>query len=232
MKITTEAIVLHLSKYSDKAAIVHTYTRKYGRMTYMLYGISGKKRSQLLSATEPFSLVEIEATHNLGREIQTLNNVSLSYVKKSAGDFNKRAVSMFIAEILYRTLSHPEPDEVLFDYLSDTLKGLDFTEDIENFHLRFLLQYTYFLGIMPSLDEYGKMLDITTGLLINEQNIDNCFTVKETELLIMLLNNKKVNISRVERQSLLNKLCMYYECHLTDFIKPKSLDVLKEVFDS
>lgn len=231
MKITTEAIVLHLSKYSDKAAIVHTYTRKYGRMTYMLYGISGKKRSQLVSATEPLSLVEIEATHSIGREIQTLNAISLSYIRNSANEFKKKAVSMFISEILYRTLSHPEPDEILFDFLSNAVRSLDSTDDSENFHLRFMLQYTYFLGIMPSLDEQGKMLDIATGLMVCEHEAEDCFNVKETETLVRLMNEDKIEIGRRERQSLLDKLCMYYECHLTDFFTPKSLDVLKEVFD-
>ena len=231
MKTITEAIVLHLAKYSDKASILHVYTRNYGRMAYMVYG--GKKKKSLLTITsEPLSLVEIEATHSPGREIQTLNNISLAYVAgNTVSDFRRRSISVFIAEFLYRTLRHPEPDNGLFNFLYSIVKELNNSISSENIHLRFLVEYTYYLGIMPQLDDNNLMLDITTGLLIPPGNYDNCFSVEETDLLIKIHQNIPVSIDRKMRQTLLEKLCLYYECHIQDFSTPKSLDILKTVFD-
>lgn len=201
-------------------------------MAYMVYGAGGKKRGEIYAATEPFSLVEIEATHAVGRDIQTLNSVSMKYVpKQTLTDFRRRAVSVFLAETVYRTMRHPEPDEVLFDFFASAVRGLDEASDPENFHLRFLLHYTRFLGIMPSIDEAGKMLDIATGLLVSPADMDNCFSVDETAMLMRLQGDEPLRFERAMRQSLLEKICLYYECHLTDFVSPKSIDVLRDVFD-
>ena len=232
MKVTTSAIVLYLAKYSDKAGILHVYTEKFGRMAYMIYGINGKKRSELLVASEPFSLVEIEVNHSVGKEIQTLYSISLQYIStNTTTDIRKRTIAMFISDILYHTLRHPEPESALFDFLTSEIKYLDLTLHPENFHLRFLLQYTYYLGIMPSLDEYDKMLNIKTGLLVEPSVDSDNFSVDETNFLIDILSDENVVISRSVRRSILDKLCKYYEFHLTDFFSPKSLDVLYEVFD-
>ncbi|MBR1808992.1 MAG: DNA repair protein RecO [Paludibacteraceae bacterium] len=234
MKTTTQAIVIHLAKYSDKAAILHVYTKQFGRMAYIVYGINGKKRSSLLAATEPFSLVEIEVNHSAGRDIQTLVSINMIYVPVSTlSDIRRRTIAVFLSEILMRTLRHPEPDSTLFDFLSSAVHYLDSTPYPENMHLKFLLKFTYFLGIMPSLDDRRKMLDIPSGLLVDSpiSDISNCFSVEETNLLIDILSDENVIISRNVRQSLLTKLCRYYECHLTDFVTPKSLDILYEVYD-
>ncbi len=231
MKTVSEGIVLHMQKYTDKSSILHVYTRDYGRMTYMVYGKRGKNNEYFL-ASEPFSLVEIEANHVTGRDIQTLEKISFSYINNGIlQDIRKRSVAVFISEILYRTLRHPEPDTNLFDYLKNVVKTLNESVSSENIHLRFLVDYTYYLGIMPELDQHGMMLDITTGLLIKPCEMDNCFSVEETNLLIDLYKNTNIQIDRITRQTLLDKLCLYYECHLPDFFSPKSLDVLKEVFD-
>ena len=234
MKATTQAIVIHLAKYSDKAAILHVYTKQFGRMAYMVYGINGKKRSSLLTATEPFSLVEIEVNHTAGRDIHTLAGINLVYVPvNTLSDIRRRTIAMFLSEILMRTLRHPEPDSALFDFLCSAVHYLDSTPYPENMHLKFLLKYTYFLGIMPSLDERHKLLDIPSGLLIdsNISDYNNNFSEDETNILIDILSDENVEISRIVRQSILKKLCRYYECHLTDFVTPKSLDILYEVYD-
>ena len=236
MKTTTKAIVLNLSKYSDKASVLHTYSRDYGRMSYMVYGINGKKYRELSAATEPFSLVEIESTASVGRDMPTLSKISFDYVQQNTiCDIRKRTVAVFIAEIIYRTMRHPEPDKGLFDFLASTIHELNDTTEPENYHLSFLLRYTYYLGIMPAIDETGVMLDIQTGNMrdrlhnTNEEEI--VFLKEETEALAGLNEGRSVKIGRTERQALLDKMCRYYEYHLTDFTRPKSLDILKEVFD-
>ena len=230
MKNVVQAIILHLQKYSDKASILHTYTLQNGRLSFMVYGANSKRRK--FSHYQPLTLVEIESTTSQTRDIPTLNNISLTNITNNISlDFSRRAIAIFISEIIFRTLRHPEADERLFNYIKNVILELDSTPQPENIHLKFLIDYTFYLGIMPQLDEYDKMLDITTGELINPYKRTNCFTVDETNILISLSANKEITIDRTTRQIILRKLCYYYQIHLEDFITPKSLDILMEVFN-
>ena len=46
MKQTTEAIVLGLSKHSDKISLLHVYSRTEGRLMLQVYGANGKKKQR------------------------------------------------------------------------------------------------------------------------------------------------------------------------------------------
>ena len=231
MKTTTKAILLHVSKYSDRASVLHAYTLLNGRLSFMLYGARSRTKGGQLAAFEPLSLVEIEYSSAVGRDMPVIGRLSLDYIpSNTVSDIRRRTVAVFIAEVLMRTLRHPEPDEVLFGFLSSTVQQLDTTPCPENFHLSFLLQFTRFLGIMPSLSEFGGMLDIPTGI-IHSFPTDICFTADETAALVEIMQDINLVLTRQQRQFLLTKLCLYYQYHLTDFSDPKSLDVLKEIFD-
>lgn len=231
MKTTTKAIVLHLTKYTDRASLLHVYSKNYGRITYIVYGSKSKKNNGIISSFQPLTIVEIEATHTFGREIQKLNTININYIADNIfSDVRRRTIAIFISEIIYRTLRHPEPDENLFNFLEYTIKTLDEIVKPENIHIWFLLNFTHYLGIMPSLDEKGKVLDIITGQLCKNET-ELCFSFDETELLSNILQDNQLSISRFQRQRLIEKLCMYYEYHLTDFSMPKSLEVLKDIFD-
>ena len=63
----------------------------------------------------------------------------------------------------------------------------------------------------------------------------SCLNQEETSLLKRLIELKFDNVSKsfskMERQSLLKIVLDYYSIHLQGFKKPKSLDVLKEIFN-
>ena len=217
MKTTTKAIVLNLSKYSDKASVLHTYSRDYGRMSYMVYGINGKKYRELSAATEPFSLVEIESTASVGRDMPTLSKISFDYVQQNTiCDIRKRTVAVFIAEIIYRTMRHPEPDKGLFDFLASTIHELNDTTEPENYHLSFLLRYTYYLGIMPAIDETGVMLDIQTG---NMRSLTS-YPYLESRLSFILIT---MRYSSKDRCSHTDRL-MKYQTGLQPFFVKRALE--------
>ena len=61
MSVTTDAIVLSLQPHSDKAHVLHAYTRAGGRVNYMVYGLG---RKHPIGMYMPFSLVQITATND------------------------------------------------------------------------------------------------------------------------------------------------------------------------
>lgn len=229
MYATTEAIILHLAKYTDNTSILHAYTKNNGRMQYIVH--VGKKRS-LVSQLQPFSYVEIEeSVPNGNSQFRHLKSVRLLYVPKKT-DFYRLSINIFLSEVLYRILRHPMSDAELFDYLSSVVQEIDRKESIENFHLQFLFNLTSFLGITPSVDLQAEWLDMQTGLPVSVlPSHKDCFSKREMQILNGLNESVCVSLSRTERQVLLDKLCRYYELHVTDFHTPKSLDILKELFD-
>lgn len=200
MNVKTSAIVLHLSRVSDHASIAHLYTREHGRMAYYVYGA---KRS--IQQFMPLTLLTVNAVHLENRNIQQFKDVQVSYISSATQqDICRQTEALFIAEILYRTLVHPMADPVLFDYLVEVIKELDMRQDPENVHLEFLVGFISFLG-------FGIEPNSTLGIQL--QNLKN-----------------GENISRLKRQKLLREIIDYYQTHLPDFVPPKSLDVMTEVF--
>ena len=97
-----------------------------------------------------------------------------------------------------------------------------------------MLEMTKFLGFYPDTSEsIYKFFDCREGNFSNFQGT-NCLSEHETFLFKKLIDLKfdsdqKVFAS-IERQILLKILLEYYTIHLDGFKKPKSLEVLKEVF--
>lgn len=229
MYTTTQAIVLHLQKYNDKTSILHTYTQDAGRVQYIVHIT---KKNNLMAQLQPLSIIEIEAnTLGTSSQLPHIKSVRLVQVPQDT-DIRRLTVSIFIAEILYKILRHPLPDQPLFDYLVQTIQDLNTSATIENCHLQFMITLTNYLGIMPNIDAEADWLDMQTGLTTATKPAHKDFFDKvEIQLLNALSFSTDVNISRATRQQLLDKLCRYYELHLNDFYIPKSLDILKELFD-
>ena len=151
------AVILSLRPYSDRAHIVHTYTRACGRMNYMVYGL-GKKKSTGVYA--PLSVVEMEVSAS-GRAMESVKEAHLAYIpQRIATDMRRQTVALFIAEVLYRTLRHPMTDEGLFDMIASTVRLLDSTEQPENVHLAFLIRLADQLGFAINEDEHPELVGL------------------------------------------------------------------------
>lgn len=114
-------------------------------MQFLVYGRHSRTKKGVL--LEPMTLLNIEAVQHDNHSLGQLRECSLAYVPKALMlDHNRRCVALFISEILYRTLAHPQQDEQLFNFLVDTLRELDTCSDPQNAHLRFLVAYAEQLG--------------------------------------------------------------------------------------
>ncbi len=138
MLTTTDAIVLSFQPHSDKAHILHAYTRTGGRANYMVYGIGRKNTSGRYT---PLSLLQITTDE---RSIRT---AQLSYVPRTIdSDPYKRTIALFISEVLYHVLRHPMADEPMYEFLATAIRVLDEETEPQNFHLRFLVEFAAKLG--------------------------------------------------------------------------------------
>ncbi|MBQ6789989.1 MAG: DNA repair protein RecO C-terminal domain-containing protein [Paludibacteraceae bacterium] len=197
MYVTTEAIVLSLEPVSDKAQVTHVYTRTGGRERYKVFGLG---RRHAIGVYSPLSLVQLTTDKTSVRTAQ------LTYVPQTLmTDARKRAVALFISEVLYHTLRYPMTDERMFDFLANAVRALDETEEPQNFHLRFLIDFAAMLGF---------------GMESSQQSA-----------ISRQLSAVGHPLTRKERQEALRTLCTYFEQHVETWQNPRSLEILIEVFD-
>jgi DNA repair protein RecO (recombination protein O) len=136
--------------------------------------------------------------------------------------------------MLHYSIQEEEKNEDLFTFLETALIWLDTHDETSNFHLILLLEITKFLGFFPDISEIDlNFFEMTNGIFSPFQGI-SCLSEHDTFLFKKLINLKFDSNQRVftgiQRQTLLKILLDYYSIHLDGFKKPKSLEVLKEVF--
>ena len=160
---TDTAIVLSLQRHSDRAHILHTYTRSSGRMNFLVYGLASKRKPTAQFA--PLSVIEITADIRPDRPLPTLKEASPVTQYQSLSNELKpyqTSVALFIAEILFRTLRHPMQDEALFRFLENTVTDLNQAPDIHNVHIRFLIGFAAALGFAISDEDSALLRTATT----------------------------------------------------------------------
>ncbi|MGG7036157.1 MAG: DNA repair protein RecO [Flavobacterium sp.] len=236
MLVKTKAIVISALKYQEKSLIVKCFTLSDGLKSYFVpNAFSAKKSNQKIAYFQPLTLLEIEANHKNKGTLEHFKEIKLAQAYQTINlDIYKSTIAIFLSEILHHSIHEEEKNEQFFTFLETAFLWLDAHEEISNFHLILLLEATKFLGFYPDTSETDlKFFDNKEGVFTLFQGID-CLSGHETYLFKRLIDLKFDSDQKVfagiERQILLRILLDYYAFHLSGFKKPKSLDVLKEVF--
>jgi len=239
MLTKTQAIVLHHIPYSDSGKIVHLYTKNEGRISVFVR--TSKHSTAKMSLLQPLSLLEVTLYSKPSRTMQHIKECSASKVFNTI-PFNpiKSAVTLFLAEILYKTLKEQSKDENLFEFLEESILFFDkCANGVGNFHLIFLLQYSKYLGFAPNIENWDEngLFDLKNGTICNENPIHKFFlSQQETKIFVQLLRFNfstmhVLKLSRTQRQTILEQIMLFYHLHIPDFTNIKSLEVLKQIFD-
>jgi DNA repair protein RecO (recombination protein O) len=143
---------------------------------------------------------------------------------------------MFLSEILQQLLKEEEKNESLYTLITASLQWFDEQENSPNYHLLFLLKLTKYLGFYPDFAniEY-EFFNLESGKF--ESNKQNLYSISGGNLTLLkqLLGInfdglKTLKVNSRQRQDFLNMILLYFELHLGGFKKPKSLQVLNQVF--
>jgi DNA repair protein RecO (recombination protein O) len=236
MLVKTKAIVLSAIKYQEKSLIVKCFTQSDGLKSYFVQSaFSGKKSNQKIAYFQPLTLLEIEASHKNKGTLEHFREIKLATPYRSINtDIIKSTIVIFLSEILHHSIREEEKNETLFSFLETALLWLDNHEETANFHLILLLEITKYLGFYPDTSEVDlPFFELNEGMFSQFHGI-SCLSEHETFLFKKLIDLKFDSDQKVfagtERQILLKILLDYYSVHLDGFKKPKSLEVLKEVF--
>lgn len=236
MMVKTKAIVLSALKYQEKSLIVKCFTQSEGLKGYFVpSAFSTKKSSQRIAYFQPLTLLEIEANHKNKGSLEHFREVKIATPYSTiTTNIYKSTIVIFLSEVMHHAIKEEEKNESLFTFLETALIWLDTHDEIANFHLILLLEVTKFLGFYPDDSDVDfPFFDIVEGNFSLHQGM-NSISQNESLLLKKLMELKFDSDLKLftssERQILLKILLDYYAIHLDGFKRPKSLEVLKEVF--
>ncbi len=235
-----QGIVLHTTKYGERKIIVHLLSKREGRKSYITT-ISNSRKAISSSPRElfhPLSIINFQGQPSKG-EISKMSQCSAEMpLYQITGDIVKGSISLFIAELLYRLVREPDQDPMLFDFTKSAILGLDAMEEgVSNFHIWFLVRFTYFMGYgLSSGYNEGSWLDIQTGEYTPMMPLNPMRIAPEYAQSIAHMQNielerlSEISLNRETRRILLDALIDYYNYHSGNFTTIHSLDILRELF--
>ena len=238
MLITTKAIVLTHFKYGDTSLICNCYTKYEGFLSFLVKGAFGKNKNK--GVFSPLNLVEITYKQKTQHHsLHYFNSIQCSkpYVSLYENPI-KMGMVFFLTEILTACLKNEtQQNESFFEKLEKNLLLFDQkTDNYSEFHLFLLVQIIAHLGFSPDLSNPEfPFFDLQNGhfcLLAQKdsqllQNNDKDLFNKLFQLDFSEISTH--SLTQLERKNGLNLMIRYLELHLTNFKKPISLEILKQL---
>lgn len=222
--------LLSYVKYGDNDAILHFFTAENGYQSFFIKGIYSKKNKKKAFL---FPLSELQLTINSNIKSGALAHISrLELVENK--DLNTsvttNAIIFFIADFLNQILKLENKNEDIYLAIQSFIQELDLKNHQPHYHFLYIL--IEILGFEPLISP-ESFLNPETGSF--EKEISHPFFNLEISQLYKTLSisetkyEVKVN-SKIKKQ-FLDSLLIYFKYHLSDFREPKSLEILKQIFD-
>lgn len=237
MIVTTKGIVLHKVKYGETSLIVKIFTEELGLQSFMVKGALGKSSKMKPSYFQSMSLLELVMYQKPNQNLHQLREVRMAHSWHHIPfSVEKQSILMFLNEVVYKTIRQEHPDKELFHWLYHTLVWFDWEEQLFlNFHLFFLMQFSRFLGFSPKGAKEANLpyFDMQEGIFVAHEPFHPYFldgeTVADFRKLILtgLENIEELKLNNIRRRNILDALTTFYQLHLPELGKIKSLDVLR-----
>lgn len=242
MILKSRAIALHSVKYGDSSLIAYVYSEAHGRLTLMVHSAYGKQRSSGKAVFfQPLNILNLIYYHKENQTLCKLKEVSTEITFTSIPfDPVKRAIALFIGEVVYRTIREEESNSALFKYLENAIQLLDIMHGgVSNFHLIFLAQLTRYLGFYPGnqWSEQLAIFDYKNGLFVQvEPTHPQYFNPEKSRLIGMVFSTpfheaENLKLNHRTRFLLIENIMAFYQVHIESISGIQSLQILSQVFE-
>lgn len=239
----TKGIVLRVVKYGEASLIVSIYTELFGMQTYIVNGVrrAGKKGHGRANLFQPSSILDLVVYQNDLSNLQRLREFKWNYLYQTLQfDIRKNTVTLFMVELLQKTLKQPEHNEQLYYFMEDAFIHLDRSSDqaVANFPLFFALHLSFFSGFRIT-DNYssGKcILDLQEGNFVADypshpRFLEGQLSYITSQLLKIRVPSEleQLSLNAEIRRNLLQAYQDFYALHIQDFGSMRSIKVLQEI---
>ena len=235
MNISSRAIVLNKTKYSESSVIVKVFTREAGVQSFILKGAFSKKNRGRLALLENLSLIDItfDDRHD---GIKYLSDITLHHPYSLIPfDMVRRSLFIFYNEILYKVLVDASADHELYDFVEHSLLELDEESTrLTDVHLRFLLHFSKILGFSPSdnFSDFNCHFHIEESAFTHDYFDYPDYLSREASAYFSDLMHKddQTDLPPKEvRNELLHGLIRYFEKHNEQIRRIESVPILTEL---
>ncbi|MCF0178149.1 MAG: DNA repair protein RecO C-terminal domain-containing protein [Bacteroidales bacterium] len=234
----TRIAVLHITKYGDSGLILHCIDANAGRRSFFVRGVGKRQR---IADFHYLALLDIVYIASPKSKIPVLKEyspaVSLISIRSDA---YKSAISIYISEVLYRSMVESYIDDSFFDWLSCTISLLEgMKAPFSNFHLWFLVGYAAKMGFAPKNDftEICNRFHISTASFVGnkpEGLTSELFSAEDSLILKNMLSlpfdeAMKLPLSGKQRNAFCGRMLNYLSYHLGMKIELESSSVLHDI---
>ena len=211
----TPLIVLASTKVGDNSLVLHTLSPGWGRRSF----ITGAGKGAAMAMFLPLSLLDCEVVENPKSELWRARSLSVSEpLADIRGNVSKNTISLFISEVLYRTLKEGSLEEGLFEWCRRSILTLDALQaDFSNYHLRFLLEFAGALGFSPTMEDLAPFAGEHYGIVRELLRSDAAGSLL-------------IPMTGAQRNAVATLLLDYIAFHTDTQLNIRSLHVLREVF--
>ncbi len=237
--LSTQALVLHTTAYSESSVIAKIFTRQLGVRSYILKGVrkgGGRTKQNLL---QPLSYLDLVVYNNPKTQLNYLKEIAPHRAAQPGAapdaldEMSRHALRFFMTELLYKTLREEEPMPDLFDYVVEAL-NVQGSRSMSHLPVTFMLSVSRHLGIEP-LDNYSSrepLFDMQSGRYqyAGSTTLDRSTSLLLHSFLQALHEGSPVPVATLaQRTELINRLLEYFQMHLSEFRNFKSHEILHTV---
>ncbi|MFT4985388.1 MAG: DNA repair protein RecO (recombination protein O) [Glaciecola sp.] len=240
MHLATKAIVINKIRYKEKGLIVKLFTEERGMLSFIIRSAHSKK-NKLSALYQPLTILNIQA---LVKENSSLHYIKEARVEDPLNNIHqnpiKLGVSMFVAEIMYKTLREEEPNPALYHFLTYALHWLELSQKVTNFPIAFLVNLSTYYGFPPNPDVKAdnSYFDLREGEFVRSKPVihPEFLSIEKSRYLHLFLGanfdeSSSINMSSEMRKELLNQMVNYFQIHLDQLRNIQSHHVLEETFN-
>jgi len=239
MYISTKAILLHKTKYGDNSLIIKLFTEKAGTQSFIIKNAFSKKSKFPYTLFSPLALLEITYNQCKSGEIQFLKDIRVTHhFTQIPFDIVRNTILLFYNEILYKLLFQYGEDNVLYQFIEDSILELD-RQDVmlSDIHIKFLVFLSYFTGFAPQPNYTNSDCYFS---IQNARFLDTYFhggdslSQEASFYLFQILSHLETPQSvppaiKNIRTELLKGLIKYFELHNEGVKKIESLEILAQI---
>lgn len=210
-----EFIVLSTTKVGESALVVQTLSREWGRRGWLVRSARKTGTTLLL----PLNLIEAQVVENPKSELWSLRDITLrSGLPAVRNNLYKNTMTLFIAEVLLRTIREGAVEDGLYDWCESSILTLEALQsDFANFPARLLVELSAALGFRPSWEDIAPFAG--EHLTQMKALVESGFG----EAMLLPLDG-------ATRSALCESLLQYLSFHTDTNIQVKSLGVLRELY--